>query len=75
VYTSTLSNTYHDIHFVSPQIGYITDNKLILKTTDGGATWTKEVAMANSRIVELHFTDPNHGWAGADHGIILKFVN
>jgi photosystem II stability/assembly factor-like uncharacterized protein len=70
------NSTYHDIHFVSANVGYITDGPSIFKTTDGGNTWTKVVALAASitnSLIELHFTDPNHGWACGAKGPILKF--
>ena len=75
VFTCTTS-TYHDIHFVSSSVGYITDGPRIFKTSDGGNTWTKVVALAASitnSLIELHFTDPNHGWACGAKGAILKF--
>jgi photosystem II stability/assembly factor-like uncharacterized protein len=65
--------TYHDIHFVTDNIGYITDGPRIYKTADAGTTWTKEVVLAASSLLELHFTDVNHGWACGSGGIILKF--
>src|SRR6266496_4344352 len=55
--------TYHDIHFVTDNIGYLTDGPRIYKTANGGNTWTKEVALVTSSLIELHFTDINHGWA------------
>lgn len=66
---------YHDIHFVSDNVGYITDGTHILKTSDGGNTWTKVVALASSSnlLIELHFTDANHGWACGQKGTLLKF--
>ena len=69
-------NTYHDIHFVSSNVGYITDGPRIFKTIDGGNTWTKEVALSGSiskSLIELHFTDANHGWACGGKATILKF--
>jgi len=66
---------YHDIHFVSANVGYITDGQRIFKTSDGGNSWTKVVALASSSnwLMELHFTDANHGWACGAKGTILKF--
>jgi photosystem II stability/assembly factor-like uncharacterized protein len=70
-------STYHDIHFVSPTVGYITDGPRIFKTSDGGNTWTKVVALGGGSIldtlIELHFTDENHGWACGGKGTVLKF--
>lgn len=69
------SSFYHDIHFVSEKVGYITDGPRIFKTPDGGNTWTKVVALASSSnsLMELHFTDANHGWACGQKGTILKY--
>jgi len=67
------TSTFHDIHFVTDSIGYVTDLNRIYKTTDGGATWKTEVYLARTSLTELHFTDPNHGWACGDDGAMLKF--
>jgi photosystem II stability/assembly factor-like uncharacterized protein len=74
VFTCT-TGLYHDIHFVSANVGYITDGPRIFKTSDGGNTWTKEVALVSlsNSLMELHFTDANHGWACGGKGTILKF--
>jgi photosystem II stability/assembly factor-like uncharacterized protein len=71
IFTGTYG-TYHDIHFVSDNVGYITDRQYIFKTTEGGNTWQKVVAPASSKnsLMELHFTDVNHGWACGANGIL-----
>ena len=66
-------STYHDIHFFSANTGYITDSLYILKTIDGGLTWNKEVILPGRLIIEIHFTDSNHGWACGPNGTILKY--
>jgi len=71
--TFTGTSTYHDIHFVSDSVGYITDGHHIYKTTDGGTTWKSEVFIASAYLVELHFTDANHGWACGGGGTVLKY--
>jgi len=63
-----------DVHFISDRIGYVAANHKIYKTTDGGASWTTEVTIINSMIVELHFTDASHGWACGTNGLLLRFV-
>lgn len=70
-----INAAYHDIHFVSENVGYLTDGPYIFKTTDSGNTWTKVVAVPSStrNLIELHFTDANHGWACGENGTILKF--
>ncbi len=70
----THSPVYHDIHFINFQTGYITDRNYILKTIDGGQTWTKEVVIEKGEMVELHFTDGSHGWAGGSSGLVLRYA-
>ncbi|HEY5369578.1 MAG TPA: hypothetical protein VIJ75_11350 [Hanamia sp.] len=65
---------YHDIDFVSANVGYISDGRFVFKTTDGGNTWEKVVALASYRLMELHFTDANHGWVSGEKGTVLKFT-
>jgi photosystem II stability/assembly factor-like uncharacterized protein len=64
---------YHDIHFINADTGYITDKEYIWKTTDGGNNWRKEVVLPGKKILELHFTDANHGWA-VGPGFLLRYV-
>ena len=71
--TFTATPTYHDIHFVTDSIGYLTDGHRIYKTTDGGSNWKTEVFLAGASLLELHFTDVNHGWACGSDGTVLKF--
>jgi photosystem II stability/assembly factor-like uncharacterized protein len=73
IYGSGSRVTYKDIHFVSDNIGYITDNTGIYKTQNGGNTWTTEVSLVSNPLIELHFTDANHGWACGFKGTILKY--
>lgn len=68
------SEWYHDIHFVSANVGYISDGRFVFKTTDGGNSWAKVIAMASCRLMELHFTDANHGWVSGEKGTVLKFT-
>jgi photosystem II stability/assembly factor-like uncharacterized protein len=70
---SYTTSAYHDIHFVSESVGYITDGRFVFKTTDGGNTWTRVVALASNKLLEVHFTDANHGWACGERGTILKY--
>ena len=68
----TLQQYYHDIHFVDEKTGYITDKNYIWKTIDGGLTWKKDVVLKSKTVIELHFTDANHGWA-CGPGVVLRY--
>jgi photosystem II stability/assembly factor-like uncharacterized protein len=71
---SFASNTYLDLDFVSATTGYVSAANHIYKTTDGGATWTQIVAVGDPQtILEIHFTDANHGWACGTNGLLLRF--
>ena len=71
---SSATNAYTDIDFINTSIGYLSCGNSIYKTNDGGTTWSKIVGLANKGIIEIHFTDANHGWACTTDGKILKYV-
>ena len=52
-----------DIHFLNNVEGYLTTNREIFKTTDGGNTWARSCKLNYGQIVELFFVDANNGWA------------
>jgi photosystem II stability/assembly factor-like uncharacterized protein len=64
-----------DLHFINENTGYVHVYNRIYKTTDGGLTWQVVVALVYDRIIEIHFTDANHGWACGTRGTILRFNN
>ncbi len=72
VFTGT--SAYQDLHFVTANAGYAADGNYIFKTVDGGNIWTKDVALPQKVIIELHFIDASHGWACGSVGI-LKYQN
>lgn len=60
------------IYFIDVTTGFISGDSVLLKTTDGGATWDNIVLqgpLVNSfngnRIVDMH-------WFSADHGIVCQ---
>lgn len=54
-----------DIFFTSPTVGYAAAGLSgILKTTDGGMTWTKSFTNAGTFFRAVLFLDDNHGFAG-----------
>lgn len=55
-----------DIFFVSPTVGFAASGPKfsILKTDDGGATWTTSWNHPGTYFRALLFTDPQHGFAG-----------
>lgn len=64
---------WSELHFVNDNIGYISFEKGIYKTSDGGVTWQADVVLGEKYISEIHFTDANHGWA-CGKGVILRYA-
>jgi photosystem II stability/assembly factor-like uncharacterized protein len=50
------------------------DNGTILLTTDGGAIWQKRDSGISANLIDVHFTDPTHGWAVGDNSTILAIT-
>ncbi|WP_300662827.1 YCF48-related protein [Fluviicola sp.] len=54
---------FNDIQFVSPSVGWVVgDVGTLLKTEDGGGTWSKLNAGICENISEVHFLNVNEGW-------------
>jgi photosystem II stability/assembly factor-like uncharacterized protein len=65
-------SNFSDLHFIDASTGYLSVGSRLYKTTDAGATWQMVLALGNTSIIEIHFADANHGWAGCNDGTILK---
>jgi len=63
---------FADLHFVSEQVGYASIAHNIYQTLDGGVSW-KSVVYSTNTIVEIHFTDANHGWACGEKGTVFIY--
>lgn len=57
-----------DIFFLDPNHGFIirnpkgSEDTIMLRTTDGGATWKVTSFPENNVVSAMYFTDPAHGW-------------
>lgn len=58
--------------FVTPSVGYAVSVGSVLKTVDGGLTWTaKTVAPGTNHLTSVRFTDAQHGVVtGGTHDIV-----
>ncbi|MFM9911732.1 MAG: YCF48-related protein [Chitinophagaceae bacterium] len=61
-----------DVSFFDNNNGYILSDSKIYKTSDGGKTLEKHASI-KSLILEIHFTNPNHGWAAGDYGGVYRY--
>jgi len=71
--STTFDQFYLDLHFIDTNIGYACFSNRIYKTTDGGLDWQPVVSLGNSNVIEIHFTDANHGWGCTNKGDVLKY--
>lgn len=60
-----------DVHFLTNDIGYMLSYSEIMKTTDGGNTWTRSAKSA-TELIEIFFIDANTGWAVGNDGTLLQ---
>lgn len=62
-----------DMTFVDAANGWaVGEAGQILKTTDGGATWSGQRSGVSARLTQVRFADLTTGWALGDNGIALK---
>ncbi len=80
---SGVTVTLHDVYFANANTGYAvgnrepypSDQETVIKTTDGGSTWTKltlDNAVDKRDFLGVHFTDVNTGFVVGKWGTIVK---
>ena len=73
---STLPSSLNSIFFLNSNLGFAVGyNGTILKTIDGGTTWTPKFSGTTEFLVSVFFTDINTGYVVGTNGIILKTTN
>jgi photosystem II stability/assembly factor-like uncharacterized protein len=61
------------IYFTDANTGYaVGDSGIIIKTINGGVSWTVQPSGTASHLMSVYFTDANTGYVVGDNGIILK---
>ena len=63
---SPITNDLNKVFFSSNQIGYIAGNKVVLKTTNGGTTWSKIKESSTIEFTAVYFVDDNNGFVGGN---------
>jgi photosystem II stability/assembly factor-like uncharacterized protein len=64
--------TLYGVRFVTEKEGWISGKSgLILHSTDGGATWEKQVSGTTHHLFNLTFLDNQRGMAVGDFGTIV----
>ena len=67
---------YYDVYFFDHNIGFaIGSTGTIIKTLDGGDTWSQTATLGGSSTWRLHFKNPNLGWAVHSAGGMYRTEN
>ena len=70
--TGTTSTIYH-VDFRNDKKGIaVGERGTILRTTDGGVTWTPIPPKTRSTLLNVEFVSDNNGWAVGRGGTILR---
>jgi|GEM_PF-812481 len=62
-----------DVHFFNGNEGYALEDHTVRKSITGGKSFTREFSVSE-RFIELHFTDPKHGWVVTYEGSIYRYI-
>lgn len=74
--TTPYSGILYRVDFLNSSIGYICGSGgLILKTTDGGTTFSQLTSGTVQDLANLDFVDVNIGYVGGNGGTLLKTIN
>ena len=68
--------TYRGVDFVSVTSGWaVGDAGTIIRTVDGGLSWTVQISGTAQNLNAVSFADATHGWAVGDGGTIVATSN
>jgi photosystem II stability/assembly factor-like uncharacterized protein len=71
------NNQWYGVDFPSREIGYMVGWGQLMKTEDGGTTWTDKTSelISTGAIYSMDFTDDETGYVCGEGGLILKTTN
>ncbi len=65
-----------DLQFINDRTGFITTtNGKLIKTTDGGTSWSVQLVQAHTPLNRCFFVTAQTGWVVGENGLILKTTN
>ncbi len=71
--TTSATGPIYSLFFISPETGFIGgQDGMLLKTTDGGDTWTDHSINTTNLIYSIHFVDANHGFLSGSQSLLYK---
>ena len=73
--TSGVTEDLYGVHFINDQVGWVTGAfGTVLKTTNGGQTWTKLTCQSTSKLSSVYFFNSTEGVAAA-WDTVYKTIN
>ena len=70
------SSVLRNVFFNTISLGWVVgDQGLILKTTNGGITWERNISPVQVNLNDVYFTSTTEGWIVGDGGVLLKTIN
>ena len=68
--------TQNDVRFLDASTGWsVGDSGEILRTVDGGQTWSKVASGVTTRLSSVRFADAKNGWIAGDFGAVLRTID
>jgi photosystem II stability/assembly factor-like uncharacterized protein len=68
--------TFSDLDFVTEDVAWCVPNAArLLRTTNGGATWSEGASGLSKRVNSVDFVDANHGWIAGLSGFVASTRN
>lgn len=68
-------NRLTGIDWVTEQIGFVSGDQIILKTIDGGLSWTEQLAPVKTHMHGLDFFNENIGLMVGENGQVFRTTN
>ncbi len=70
------SSHLYDVNFVAKDLGWVVGSEgTILKTTNGGNSWSIQQSNLNVQLFSIQFIDSLFGWICGEGGTLLKTTN
>ena len=74
--TDVETDAKRSFHFVNSMVGWIAEEgSEVLKTTDGGVTWTSQTSGVAPTLNDIWFRDLNNGFLVGPNGMIQRTTN
>lgn len=70
------NGTNPSFYFANAETGWLSNGSYIRRTSNGGANWINQpYNEQGTAILNMHFTDTEHGWVVGNYGFIMRTVS